>query len=107
LPFSKLNKTIMVTTTTENIKARVSFFWKGRDKAFKTVQDYNVIRELLSDNTTDTHPQEIPVRFLTLDGKNHQVDHIEISVRKETEDLHLKYGMSIIREGNRSRTILM
>ena len=72
----------------ENIKAKVSFYYKGTYKPFASTENYDSLKKILyikgdSDDETE-------IKTVVIEDVHHEIEEIKISVLRETATSHLE-----------------
>ena len=78
----------------ENIKTKFNFYYEGDVRPFSSTEDYETLKvffQVTEDSDFETYPRKIKVG-----DEMKEIAKIEMSILKETQDLHITYGIDTV-----------
>ena len=78
----------------ENIKAKVSFYYKGNSHPIINIENIETLKNLLDIKTTSEN-NETEIKHIRIDDALHEIIEIKICVLKETRTDHIEFGIDM------------
>ena len=77
----------------ENIKTKVNFYYEGDVRPFSSTEDYETLKDFFQVNEDSDF--ETYVRKIKVGDEMHEIAKIEMSILKETQDMHITHGIDM------------
>jgi hypothetical protein len=77
----------------ENIKTKINFYYEGDVRPFSSTEDYETLKIFFQ--VTEDSVFETDVRMIKVGNEMHEIANIEMSILKETQDVHITHGVDI------------